>query len=144
MALASLSPARLDPRDGKTAWVALAGAIALGGLVESLAGDKGALGAVVALAMGSVVALTRWRPVGGLALMAVVAVAQAPFGNPLYDLSIPIFSVAAGLIMAAARTNLRDCAIASLFGAITIGVVLSVSSDAPVGDTVIALVLVLG
>jgi signal transduction histidine kinase len=138
--------ARFRADGGRTAWIAISAFIGVGGVIEASltqAVDP-ALGVPAAVGMGAAVALGWWRPLGGLLLILAVVSAQAPFGNPLYDLTLPTYCLAAAMGIAAARLETRRFVWALAIAAASIAALLIPSSTTAVGDSIFAVGFLVG
>src|SRR4051794_28045699 len=136
--------ARLRNHPGRNAWLALSAFIAVGGVIDAAISPHPALGVPTTIAVSAAVALSWWSPIGGLVLQAVVVCAQAPFHDPLYDIALPIYALAATMGMAAARLELRQFLLSLPIAALSIAALLAPSSDSPVGDVVFAAAFLVG
>ena len=133
----AMSP-RLRENAPKLGWLALAFVIGLGGVAEAAAEERGAPGILASLGMGAGVAIGWWRPLAGPLIHLLTAIAQAPFGDPLYEISLPLYAIPAAVVIAAAREQELRLWAGPLMAAATIAVVLVADGDAPLGDAFIA------
>src|SRR4051794_5500013 len=102
--------ARLRTRGGRDAWMALSALVAVVGVIDAILskGINHGLGTFAAIGMAAAVALSWSRPIPGLILQLSVVAVQAPFGDPLYDIALPIYSLAGTMGMAAARLERKQ------------------------------------
>ncbi|MFL5846810.1 MAG: sensor histidine kinase [Solirubrobacteraceae bacterium] len=127
-------------------WMVLSAALMVGGGLEAVFTDglDRRLAVPVALIMGAAVALA-WRlPVWAAALQLAVTLGQIPFDAPLFDLSIPIYTMAAVIGMGAAREGGRTFVLIVMLGAGTIAGVLAPKTTDPIGDPLFAALFLVG
>src|SRR4051812_38853708 len=138
--------ARLRTRGGRDAWLALAAFVAAGGVVDAILskGINHGLGTAASIGMAATVALSWWRPIGGMVLLLAVVAIQAPFGDPLYDVALPIYSLAGTMGMAAARLERKPFLLCLPIAAASIAALLIPKTNAVVGDPIFAALFLVG
>ena len=123
--------------------VLAAGAL-VGGVVDAALSPHPAVGIPAAVAMAAAIAIAWWSPMAGVATQLVVVGAQAPLDNPLNEIAVSLYGLAATMGIAAARYETRRFLLCLPIAAAAIAALLVPSTNAPVGDAVFATLFLVG
>ena len=137
----ALLPPRLRASSGLAGWVALSALLTVLSLGDVLVRGAGAGQILIAAGMCACAALSWRRPLTAYAGMAIVVVAQAPFGDPLFQHSMPLYCVPAAALMLGVRGDLPHLAVSVVLGVVLFcGVELPADTFAP-GDLLFGIAL---
>lgn len=126
-------------------WMGLAVTMLAIGVTDGILTDaERAVAIPAAVALAGCVALAWWRPLLAAGAVLIVCCVQAPLGDPVYDLTTPVYPMAAVIGMNAGRADGRRLVVAIALGALAVEVVIVAAGLETLADSIFAALFIVG